>query len=116
MALAYIEKPWGSEVLFAHTDKYVGKILTIDKGHRLSRQYHNVKDETIYVSEGVLSLELGVDYNITEIQLNEGHAFRIEPGVVHRFCATEGCVKIIEVSTPELDDVIRLEDNYGRCL
>ena len=115
MALAYVEKPWGNEVIFAHTDKYVGKILTINKGHRLSRQYHNVKDETIFVSEGTLSLELGSEDKITEIQLNEGHAFRIEPGVVHRFCAIHGCVKLVEVSTPELDDVVRLEDNYGRC-
>ena len=112
MALAYIEKPWGSEVLFAHTDKYVGKILTINKGHRSSRQYHNMKDETIYVSEGTLSLELGADDNITEVQLNKGHAFRIEPGVVYRLCATVDCVKIIEVSTPEIDDVVCLEDNY----
>ena len=114
MALAYIEKPWGSELIFAHTETYVGKILTINKAHKLSRQYHEMKDETIFVLEGSLSLELGVDENITEIQLNEGHAFRIEPGVVHRFCATLGEVKLIEVSTPELDDVVRLEDNYGR--
>ena len=73
------------------------------------------KDETIFVLEGTLSLELGVDENITEIQLNEGHAFRIEPGMVHRFCARAGEAKIIEVSTPELNDVVRLEDNYGRA-
>jgi mannose-6-phosphate isomerase len=114
MALAYVEKPWGNEVIFAHTDKYVGKVLTINKGHRLSRQYHNIKDETIYVSEGTLSLELGSEDNVTEIQLDKGHAFRIEPGVVHRFCAIVDCVKIIEVSTPELNDIVRLEDNYGR--
>tara|TARA_B100000131_G_scaffold309397_1_gene339822 strand:- start:1590 stop:1940 length:351 start_codon:yes stop_codon:yes gene_type:complete len=114
MALAYIEKPWGNEVIFAHTDKYVGKILTINKGHRLSRQYHEIKDETIYVSEGTLSLELGEGDKVTELQLNEGHAFHIEPGVIHRFCAPYGCVKLLEVSTPELDDIVRLEDNYGR--
>ena len=114
MVLAYVEKPWGNELVFAHTEQYVGKILTINQGHRLSRQYHNVKDETIFVLEGTLCLELGADENVTRVQLNAGHAFRIEPGVVHRFCATMEEVKLVEVSTPELDDVVRLEDNYGR--
>jgi len=114
MALAYVDKPWGNEVIFAHTEKYSGKILTINKGHKLSRQYHQIKDETIFVLEGTLSLELGSDEKITEIQLNEGHAFHIEPGVVHRLCARAGEVKLVEVSTPDLNDVVRLEDNYGR--
>ena len=115
MALAYVNKPWGNEIVFAHTSKYAGKILFINKGHQLSRQYHNIKDETIFVLEGPLILELGSDEKITEIQLNEGHAFRVEPGVVHRFCARHGDVKLIEVGTPELNDVVRLEDNYGRA-
>lgn len=114
MALAYVEKPWGNEIIFAHTDKYVGKILYINKGHKLSRQYHEVKDETIYVLEGRLSLEIGDHGEFTELRLNEGHAFHIEPGVIHRFCAPWGDVKLAEVSTPELNDVVRLEDNYGR--
>ena len=115
MALAYIDKPWGNELVFAHTDRYAGKILFINKGHKLSRQYHKSKDETILVLNGVLVLELGSDDKITEIQLNEGHAFRIEAGVVHRFCARYGEVKLVEVSTPELGDVVRVEDNYGRA-
>ena len=115
MALAYVEKPWGNEIVFAHTDRYAGKILCINKGHKLSRQYHETKDETVFVSEGVLVLELGRGDKMTEIQLNKGHAFRIEAGVVHRFCAPHGDVKLIEVSTPELDDVVRLEDIYGRA-
>ena len=114
MALAYVDKPWGNEIIFAHTEKYSGKVLTIEKGHKLSRQYHQFKDETIFVLQGTLSLELGRDEKVTELQLGEGHAFRIEPGVVHRFCARAGGVKLIEVSTSELDDVVRLEDNYGR--
>jgi len=115
MALAYVEKPWGREVIFAHTDRYVGKILYITKGHRLSRQYHEFKDETIYVLSGALSLEIGTGDGISELRLNKGHSFRIEPGVVHRFCATRGDVELVEVSTPELDDVVRLEDSYGRA-
>ena len=114
MALAYVEKPWGREIIFAHTDRYVGKILCINKGHKLSRQYHEMKDETIYVLKGSLALELGSSENYTELRLNEGHAFHIEPGVVHRFCAPFGDVELAEVSTPELEDVIRLEDSYGR--
>ena len=109
-----VEKPWGYEIRWAINEKYLGKILHIDAGKRLSLQYHEQKDETIYVSEGTLSLELGEGDKVTELQLNEGHAFHIEPGVIHRFCAPYGCVKLLEVSTPELDDIVRLEDNYGR--
>ena len=115
MALGYVDKPWGNEVIFAHTNRYAGKILFINKSHRTSRQYHNVKDKTIFVLEGTLSLELGQDDEITEIQLNEGHAFHFEPGDVHRLCAPYGDVKLIETSTPEFDDVVRTEDNYGRA-
>ncbi len=109
-----IDKPWGYEEIFAHTSFYVGKILFINKGHKLSRQYHEVKDETIYVQEGSLQLEIGVQPQCTILRLNSGDSFHVTPGTVHRFCAPYGDVKLFEVSTPELDDVVRLEDEYGR--
>lgn len=108
-----VEKPWGGEVIFAHTERYVGKILRIEAGHSLSRQYHEVKDETIYVMEGTLVLEIGASPDITREKVTVGHGFRVHPGVIHRFGAEERVV-LLEVSTPELDDVVRLEDKYGR--
>ena len=109
-----VDKPWGYEDIFAHTGYYVGKILFISKGHRLSRQYHEVKDETIYVMSGSLELQIGRKENCTTLKLSEGQSFHVTPGTVHRFCAPYGDVKLMEVSTPELDDVVRLEDDYGR--
>ena len=111
-----IEKPWGYEDIFAHTGYYVGKILFIEKGHRLSRQYHEIKDETIYVMSGALELQIGRQdaLNCTTLKLSEGDSYHVTPGTVHRFCASYGDVKLMEVSTPELDDVVRLEDDYGR--
>ena len=107
-------KPWGWEKLWAHTDKYVGKILHINPGHRLSKQYHNVKDETIFVLSGVLKL-FTTEYEI-EHTMSEGMSCRIPPGQVHRFEAPAGGtpVVLLEASTPELDDVVRLEDDYNR--
>ena len=107
-----IEKPWGFENRWAINEKYLGKILHINRGHRLSLQYHKVKDETIYVLSGVLSLHLGA-YVVT---LMEGESYHIRPGVVHRFEAPEDGtdVVLIEVSTPEIDDIVRLEDDYKR--
>ena len=110
-------KPWGHEIRFAQNDKYLGKILFIKQGHRLSRQYHQQKDETIFVQHGVLTLELGMPGTSTfEVKtLGYGERFRVLPGVVHRFCAPEsGPVTLIEVSTPEIDDVMRLQDDYKR--
>ena len=110
-------KPWGHEIRFAISDKYIGKILYIAKGQRLSRQYHTQKDETIFVQEGILLLEIGSpnDPNFKKIELGYGHRYRIFPGVVHRFCAPyDQGVTLVEVSTPELDDVVRLEDDYSR--
>ena len=110
-------KPWGHEIRFAQNDKYLGKILYIAKGHRLSRQYHKLKDETIFVQHGTLTLELGVPgTNSFEVKtLGYGERFRVFPGVVHRFCApNSGPVTLIEVSTPEIDDVERLQDDYKR--
>lgn len=111
-------KPWGHEIRFAITDKYIGKILYIAKGKRLSRQYHSQKDETIFVLEGSLVLEIGhpnKDGTVDTTILHYGDRYRIKPGVVHRFTApNDNSVTLVEVSTPELDDVIRLEDDYGR--
>jgi len=113
-------KPWGHEIRWAVTDKYLGKILHINPSHRLSRQYHEVKDETIYVLSGILILQIGLDEEKNNkpektIILETGESYRIKPGVIHRFCApNEGFVRLVEVSTPEIDDVVRLQDDYGR--
>ncbi len=107
-------KPWGHEVIWAETDKYVGKILFIKQGHRLSRQYHEKKEETIIVSSGQLLLEVGASQYKREISLGEGQSFHIKPNTIHRFCAPHGDVELYEVSTPELHDVIRVEDDYNR--
>ena len=110
-----VEKPWGYEEIWAVNDKYVGKILFIKNGSKLSRQYHEVKDETIYVLDGVLLLELGDGDDILSVSMKPGDVQRITPGLIHRFCADCGTdVKLIEVSTPELDDVVRIQDDYGR--
>jgi mannose-6-phosphate isomerase-like protein (cupin superfamily) len=106
-----VEKPWGHEKIWAQTDDYVGKILFIKAGHRLSKQYHVKKEETVYVISGVLMVYDEKD-NITEI--NPGQAFHVKPGQVHRFAATYSNVEIVEVSTNYLDDVVRLEDDYRR--
>lgn len=110
-------KPWGHEIRFAQNDKYLGKILYIKAGHRLSRQYHEIKDETIFVNNGVLILEVG-DPNSEVFErktLGYGERFRVLPGTIHRFIATKNKpVTLIEVSTPEIDDVVRLEDDYKR--
>ena len=109
-----VEKPWGHEDIWAETDRYVGKILAIREGRRLSLQYHRRKDESILVIRGRLRLELENDTGELEIsELGVGCARRIPPGRRHRFAALEDC-ELVEVSTAELDDVVRLEDDYGR--
>tara|TARA_Y100000114_G_scaffold157079_1_gene186968 strand:+ start:2859 stop:3188 length:330 start_codon:yes stop_codon:yes gene_type:complete len=106
-----VNKPWGHEIRWAITENYLGKILFIKRGMRLSKQYHEVKDESIYVLAGVLQLEVDDE----TIILKEGQSYRIKPGVVHRFCAPIDCsVRLVEVSTGEIEDVVRLEDDYGR--
>ncbi|MCP4006775.1 MAG: hypothetical protein GY725_21555 [bacterium] len=108
------EKPWGHEDIWAETDRYVGKILAIKAGHRLSLQYHEIKDETILVVKGELRLTLENDAGELEIcSLKPGERRHVIPGRRHRFEAVEDC-ELIEVSSPELDDVVRLEDDYGR--
>ena len=111
-----IEKPWGYEEIWAHTDKFVAKFLVINAGERLSRQYHKVKDETIYVLKGELVLELGAPetQDAVRLLLGQGATYHVEPGTVHRFAAPSVGCTLVEVSTPELDDVVRLQDDYGR--
>jgi len=105
-----VQKPWGYEVWFAQTDKYVGKLLVIKKGKRLSYQYHEQKDETLWVLSGLGKII--VDDKVTT--LKAGRAIHIPPNTKHRIEATEEDLEIIEVSTPEVDDVVRLADDYGR--
>ena len=109
-----IDKPWGYELLFAHTDKYAGKVIFVKKGHRLSLQYHEKKDESIYVYDGELMLQIqGEDGVITSTVLKSGEGRRLKPLTRHRMEAIKDTY-LFEVSTPELDDVKRLEDDYGR--
>jgi mannose-6-phosphate isomerase len=109
-----VDKPWGHELIWAHTDRYVGKILVIETGKRLSLQRHEIKDESILVLSGRLRLYLeDEDGTLEAHDLEAGESLRIPTGRVHRFEALERC-ELIEVSTPELDDVIRLEDDFGR--
>ncbi len=108
-----IEKPWGFEILFALTDSYVGKVLKIYEGEMLSLQYHRIKDETIYLSEGEMMLDVEEDGKMIERRLLPGDSYRIKPGVKHRMKAVKECL-VFEVSTPHLEDVVRLEDKYGR--
>ncbi len=109
-----VSKPWGSELWFAHTDRYAGKILRVRAGCRLSVQYHEEKDETSYVLSGRVIVSQGDSADrLTARELGPGESWRIQPLVVHTLEAVEDA-EIIEVSTPQLDDVVRLEDRYGR--
>lgn len=110
-----VEKPWGYELIWAESDLYVGKILHINQGEALSLQYHEVKDETLFLLAGRMKFHAGpVDGPLQEIQLEEGDNFRVRPFTVHRMVADTD-VTMLEVSTPHLDDVVRLEDRYGRA-
>jgi len=111
-----VEKPWGWELIWAHTDTYVGKVLFVRAGQSLSLQYHQQKDESWYVQSGLARLELGEvgDTDLTTDSIAAGAAFRFVPGTVHRVTAIEDTT-ILEVSTPHLDDVVRIEDAYGRA-
>ena len=110
-----VEKPWGYELIWAEAEQYVGKLLFVRAGHALSLQYHEVKDESWLVQEGRASLELGeLGGELTAIEIAPGDAFRYRPGTVHRITAIEDTL-ILEVSTPQLDDVVRLADLYGRA-
>lgn len=108
-----VEKPWGHELIWAQTDRYVAKVLFIKKGHKLSRQYHKVKDETLFVETGEMDLEVGDGSERRTLRMRPGDTFHVVPGTIHRMIAAED-VRVFEASTPELDDVVRLEDAYGR--
>lgn len=109
-----VAKPWGSEVWWAHTSRYAGKILRVTAGQRLSVQYHRAKDETSYLLSGRLLLFKGPAADeLTSQEMHAGEAWRNRPGEIHAVEALEDC-EVLEVSTPDLDDVVRLADDYGR--
>ena len=112
---ARVDKPWGYELRWAITDRYLGKLIHINAGHQLSLQYHVQKDESIFIQSGVLDLVLEDDAGVIEThRLTSGMSARVRPGRTHRFVAVED-VDLFEVSSPEIDDVVRLEDSYGRA-
>jgi mannose-6-phosphate isomerase len=109
-----VEKPWGYELIFAHTDRYAGKVLHVNAGEALSLQYHERKEETLYLSKGECAFIVLEDGRMTEYRMLVGDIYHVRPLTHHRMIAgPEGC-EFLEVSTPELDDVVRLEDRYGR--
>ena len=109
-----VEKPWGYELIWAETDRYVGKILHVNSGEALSLQYHEVKDETIHLLRGEMRFWAGPSVDaLREVTLGPGESFRVKPGTVHRMEAVTDC-DILEASTPHLEDVVRVDDRYGR--
>jgi mannose-6-phosphate isomerase len=109
-----VDKPWGHEIIYAHTERYAGKILFIRAGERLSLQFHRRKEETIYVLSGSLDLVVDEGGALVTLLLSPGDAYHIPPGMRHRMIARED-TQVAEASSPELDDVVRLEDVYGRA-
>lgn len=113
-----VNKPWGFEKIWAETDNYLGKVLSIDPGHKLSRQFHNFKEETFMVQFGVLTLEIGEGDKIVTHILLAGDSFHCPPKTIHRMICdpkyNEEAVEVLEVSTAHLTDVVRLEDDYNR--
>ncbi len=109
-----VDKPWGYELHWAKTDRYVGKLIHVNAGHALSLQYHNQKDETILLWAGRLLFEMQEGEQLVQRHMSPGERVHIAPKTVHRMTAVEDC-DIFEVSTPELHDVVRLEDRYGRA-
>ena len=109
-----VEKPWGYELIWARTERYVGKVLHIEPGHLLSLQYHEKKDETIHVLRGEIIFRVGPGReDLRERRMRTGESYHITPGTVHQMEALEP-TDLLEASTPEIDDVVRLEDRYGR--
>ena len=108
-----VEKPWGHELIWAKSDRYVGKILHIEPGHLLSLQYHEIKDETIHLLSGEILFRVKEGDKLVERRMQPGESYRIVPGTVHQMEAVVSS-DLLEASTPELDDVVRLEDRYGR--
>jgi mannose-6-phosphate isomerase-like protein (cupin superfamily) len=109
-----VDKPWGYEIIYAHTDRYVGKILHINRGEALSLQYHRRKDETLYLLDGEYELEVEENGEMVRHSMRPGDSYRVTPNTKHRMTTGELSCDILEVSTPELEDVVRLEDRYGR--
>ena len=109
-----VEKPWGYELRFVRTTRYAGKVLFIRAGRQLSLQFHRRKDEAFLVHEGKLDLVLGQGSEQRVVRMEPGEAAHITPGTVHRFRAVTDCL-LFEVSTPELEDVVRIEDDFGRA-
>lgn len=109
-----VDKPWGYELIWAETSQYVGKVLHVNAGEALSLQYHEVKDETIHLLSGSMRFEVGTSPSgLSVVDLHQGESYRVTPGTVHRMVAVTDC-DILEASTAHLDDVVRLEDRYGR--
>ena len=113
--VVHVPKPWGHETIWAQSDGYVGKILHINAGQELSVQYHNRKDETVYLLSGEIVFRVQQDGEDVpdDVQLKVGESFRITPGTIHQMAALTDC-DVLEVSTPEVDDIVRLSDKYGR--
>ena len=111
----HVPKPWGHETIWAHTDRYVGKILHITAGQALSVQYHERKDETVFLLTGEMTywVQLPGETELHDQRLTTGQSFRITPGTIHYMQAITDC-DVLEASTPELDDVVRIKDRYGR--
>ncbi|MGE5716040.1 MAG: cupin domain-containing protein [Acidobacteriota bacterium] len=109
-----VAKPWGEERIFAETGRYAGKLILIRAGESLSYQYHSRKEETIHVLEGNLGMEVERAGEKADLRLVPGECFHVDPGTRHRMYACETDCLVVEVSTPELDDVVRLSDRYGR--
>lgn len=109
-----VDKPWGYELIWAKTDKYAGKILHVEPGHLLSLQYHEKKDETIFMLKGEIIFRVQEGDELVERRMREGENYHIMPGTIHQMEAIEPS-DMLEASTPELDDVVRLEDRYGRA-
>lgn len=110
----FVDKPWGHEEVFAETDSYAGKLLVITRGESLSLQYHERKEETLRMLDGVMAIESGTDPDRLERQeLVAGDVFHVPPGLIHRMEAVTDCT-VLEVSSAHLDDVVRLSDRYGR--
>jgi mannose-6-phosphate isomerase len=108
-----VEKPWGYEIIWAHTDQYVGKILHIEAGQALSVQYHEVKDETVYLLSGEMIYRVWDGETPMDVDLKPGQSYRITPHTIHQMEAVTD-VDVLEASTPHLGDVVRLKDRYGR--
>jgi mannose-6-phosphate isomerase-like protein (cupin superfamily) len=109
-----VAKPWGEERIFAETGRYAGKLILIRAGESLSYQFHKRKEETLHVLEGTLGLQVERAGEKADLRLGPGEGFHVDPGTRHRMYAEGTDCLVVEVSTPELDDVVRLSDRYGR--